>query len=156
MTGALIILAVTAAIGLLLWLLDRKSDPTDPVGTSLRDVDPSQTPGSDKSDPSDPSDSHPDPDQCCGRHLVCEKLNLSPQDTEIEYFDDEELDAFKGRDPDSYSETETDIFRDVLLTLPVGEVAAWARSIQLRGIALPSPVRDELLLIVAEERRKNQ
>ena len=144
MTGALIILAVTAAIGLLLWLLDRnrpqKSDLSDP---------------SDPSDKSNPSDSHPDPDQCCGRHLVCEKLNLSPQDTEIEYFDDEELDAFKGRDPDSYSETETDIFRDVLLTLPVGEVAAWARSIQLRGIALPSPVRDELLLIVADERDKN-
>lgn len=145
MTGALIILAVTAAIGLLLWLLDRnrpqKSDLSDP---------------SDPSDKSNPSDSHPDPDQCCGRHLVCEKLNLSPQDTEIEYFDDEELDAFKGRDPDSYSEAETDMFRDVLLTLPVGEVAAWARSIQLRGISLPSPVRDELLLIVADERRKNQ
>lgn len=149
MTGALIILAVTAAIGLLLWLLDRKSDSNDPVGTSLRDVNPTG------SDPSD-SDSDSASDQCCGRHLVCEKLNLSPQDTEIEYFDDEELDAFKGRDPDSYSEAETDMFRDVLLTLPVGEVAAWARSIQLRGISLPSPVRDELLLIVAEERRKNQ
>lgn len=152
MTGALIILAVTAAIGLLLWLLDRKSDSNDPVGTSLRDVNPSQTPGS---DPSDPSAPHAAPDQCCGRHLVCEKLSLSPQDTEIEYFDDEELDAFKGREPDSYSEAETDMFRDVLLTLPVGEVAAWARSIQLRGISLPSPVRDELLLIVADERDKN-
>lgn len=136
MTGALIILAVTAAIGLLLWLLDRNRPQ--------------------KSDLSDPSDSDSDPDRCCGRHLVCEKLSLSPVSDVIEYFDDEELDAFKGRDPDSYSEAETDIFRDVLLTLPVGEVAAWARSIQLRGIALPSPVRDELLLIVADERRKNQ
>lgn len=141
MTGALIILAVTAAIGLLLWLLDRNNRPP-------------KTDHSDSSDKHDPSDS--DPAQCCGRHLVCEKLSLSPQDTEIEYFDDEELDAFKGRDPDSYSEAETDMFRDVLLTLPAGEVAAWARSIQLRGISLPSPVRDELLLIVAEERRKNQ
>jgi hypothetical protein len=85
-------------------------------------------------------------------HIVCEKQSLSPVSDEIEYFDDEELDAFRGREADSYTEEETDSFRDVLLTLPADEIASWARSIQLRGITLPSPVREELLMIVAEAR----
>lgn len=87
-------------------------------------------------------------------HLVCEKQSLSPVSDKIEYFDDEELDEYRGREADSYTETETDRFRDVLLTLRPDEIASWAKSIQLRGITLPSPVRDELLMIVAEAREK--
>ena len=41
----------------------------------------------------------------------------------------------------------------MLLTLLPGDIAGWARSIQLRGIELPAPVRDELLMIVAEARQ---
>ena len=44
-------------------------------------------------------------------------------------------------------------FRDVLLTLLPTDIAPWARSIQLRGITLPSEVREELLMIVAEARK---
>ena len=40
----------------------------------------------------------------------------------------------------------------MLLTLLPTDIAGWARSIQLRGIELPTPVREELLLIVAEAR----
>ena len=42
----------------------------------------------------------------------------------------------------------------MLLTLQPTDLAPWARSIQLRGIELPSEVRDELLMIVAEARRE--
>ena len=73
---------------------------------------------------------------------------------EIEYFDDEELDAFRGREPESYTDDEIEQFRDVLLTLLPTDIAPWARSIQLRGISLPMAVREELLMIVAEERAK--
>ena len=121
MTGALIILAFTVLVGLVLWLLERRRKQS--------------------------ADG-----ECCGMHIVCEKQSLSPVSDEIEYFDDEELDAFRGREADSYTEEETDSFRDVLLTLPADEIASWARSIQLRGIILPSPVREELLMIVAEAR----
>ena len=41
----------------------------------------------------------------------------------------------------------------MLLTLLPHDIAGWARSIQLRGIELPADVREELLMIVAEERR---
>jgi hypothetical protein len=86
-------------------------------------------------------------------HITCEKDSLLAQVSgKIEYFDDEELDAYRGREADSYSDDEIEQFRDVLLTLLPDDIAPWARSIQLRGITLPDCVREELLLIVTEER----
>ena len=52
------------------------------------------------------------------------------------------------------TDEEIEQFRDVLLTLLPTDIAPWARSIQLRGITLPMAVREELLMIVAEERAK--
>lgn len=87
-------------------------------------------------------------------HMTCERDSLLAAVSEqIEYYDDEELDAYRGRDPRSYTGEEVEEFRDVLLTLLPDDIAGWARSIQLRGITLPAEVRDELLLIVAEERQ---
>ena len=92
-------------------------------------------------------------EQCCGLHITCEKDSLlASVSKEIEYYDDEELDRFAGRRPDEYSDAEIEQFRDVLLTLLPQDIAGWARSIQLRNIELPSPVRDELLMIVSEAR----
>lgn len=91
--------------------------------------------------------------ECCGQHAVCEKDSLlSAVSENIEYYDDEELDRFRGRDPMSYLAAEEDEFREVLLTMRADEVAGWARSLTLRGVELPAAVREELLLIVAEQR----
>lgn len=91
--------------------------------------------------------------ECCGMHVTCERDSLlSAVSAEIVYYDDEELDVYAGRPSESYTEAETEQFRDVLLTLLPHDIAGWARSIQLRGIELPAEVRDELLLIVAEAR----
>ena len=92
------------------------------------------------------------PEICCGQHLVCEKTSLSIVSDEIIYYDDEELDRFVGRTPESYSSEETEEFRDILLTLLPQDVAGWARSITLRKIELPSEVKDELLLLVSDLR----
>lgn len=90
---------------------------------------------------------------CCGMHITCERDSLlSSVSAEIEYFEDEELDAFIGRRPEEYTADEIELFREVLLTLPVEEIAAWGRSMQLRGIELPEDVREELLMIVSEAR----
>ncbi len=90
---------------------------------------------------------------CCGMHITCERDSLLAGISEkIEYFDDEELDAYAGRSPESYTPEEADEFRDVLLTLLPADIAPWARSLQLRGIELPADVREELLMIVAEAR----
>lgn len=107
------------------------------------------------SQPSDDGDIVAQPDEkCCGMHITCEKDSLSTAiSTEIVYYDDEELDRYKGREANDYTEEEIEQFRDVLLTLLPQDIAGWGRSIQLRGITLPTEVRDELLLIVAEARQ---
>lgn len=93
--------------------------------------------------------------ECCGMHITCEKDSLlASVSNSIEYYDDEELDRFKGRNADDYTEEEIEEFRNVLLTLLPHDIAGWGRSIQLRGITLPTPVRDELLMIVAEARKE--
>lgn len=105
-----------------------------------------------------PKMSEPDSQQqevCCGMHITCEKDSLlaSVSDT-IEYYDDEELDRYRGRASDSYTGEEIEEWRDVLLTLIPSDIAGWGRSIQLRGLEMPDEVREELLLIVSEAREK--
>lgn len=89
--------------------------------------------------------------ECCGQHAVCEKESLlAAVSRQIEYYDDEELDRFKGRPADQYTADETDEFRDILYSMQEEDVAGWSRSLQLRGINLPDELKDELFLIVGE------
>ena len=160
MRGALVIFAAMVVIGIALYLIDifyyRRKHPTQQTNKGDDTV----------SSPTDSQTSDNIPDStaltasagddggegCCGMHMVCEKTNLSPLTGEIVYYDDEELDRFRGREPESYTAEETEEFRDVLMTLLPEDVAGWSRSIQVREIALPTEVRDELLLIVSELR----
>ncbi|NCC09545.1 MAG: phospholipase [Bacteroidia bacterium] len=92
--------------------------------------------------------------ECCGQYEVCEKESLLAAVSQgIVYYDDEELDRFIGREERTYTEKETEQFRDVLYTMPEEEVAGWVRSLQLRGIALPYTIKNEVLLIVGERRQ---
>lgn len=91
--------------------------------------------------------------ECCGQHEVCEKESLlAAISKQIEYYDDEELDRFKGRGGDDYTEEEAEEFRNVLYTMRSEEVAGWVRSLQLRQVNLPDDVKDEVFLIVGERR----
>lgn len=91
--------------------------------------------------------------ECCGQHQICEKESLlAAVSKQIEYYDDEELDRFKGRPSDGYSEEEIEEFRDILYSMQEVDVAGWSRSLQLRGIELPNELKDELFLIVGERR----
>lgn len=91
--------------------------------------------------------------ECCGQHQICEKESLlAAVSKQIEYYDDEELDRFKGHPSDGYSEEEIEEFRDILYSMQEVEVAGWSRSLQLRGIELPDELKDELFLIVGERR----
>lgn len=135
MIGALIILLVTVGVGLLLYVSDlkyRRKHPETADGTA------------EKAD--EGADEHGE--ICCGRHLICEKpLTPQPGD-EIVYYDDEELDRFAGKSADDFTDEEADEVRDVMMTLLPEDVAGWVRSIQLRGINLPTPLRDELFLLL--------
>lgn len=90
--------------------------------------------------------------ECCGQHEVCEKDSLlAAVSRDIVYYDDEELDRFRGRT--AYNEEETEEFRDVLYTMRSDEVAGWVRSLLLRQIELPEGLKDEVFLIVGDRRQ---
>lgn len=88
--------------------------------------------------------------ECCGTHLICSKINtgrLSP----VEYYDDEELDAYKGKRADEYSPDEVEEFRDVLLSLIPADIAGWGQSLEKRGIEMPLSLRDEYILLLGDQ-----
>ena len=85
-------------------------------------------------------------DDCCGTHDVCpSEMMLKHINDPVEYFDDEELDAFKGRGSTDYSDDELEQWRDVLYTLKHDELMVWERSIKKRGIQLPEVIKEELI-----------
>ncbi len=135
MEVSLIILGALAAVGFILYIHDRYTRRHTQAADEPAYTEPKE--------------------QCCGMHITCERDSLLASVSEtIEYYDDEELDIFRGRRPNEYTEEEIEQFRDVLLTLRPEDIAGWGRSIQLRGIELPAPVKEELLMIVAEARRE--
>ena len=128
MTGALIILTVTAVTGLLLYLTRGRGETVDSTQSG-----------------SAPAEDGPEePEECCGRHAVCEKGLLRPDEL---YYDDEELDRFAGREPDSYTPDEINEFREVLYTLRDTEVYAWGTALTQRDVALPLDLRDEWVML---------
>lgn len=85
---------------------------------------------------------------CSGDDPRCEQECMMEAATKpVEYFDDEELDAFRDRASDSYSDDEVEQFAYVLHTMRPDEVAAWTRSLTLRGINVPDELKDELLML---------
>ena len=95
--------------------------------------------------------------ECCGQHEVCEKESLlAAVSKKIEYYEDEELDRYIGTPPDGYTAEQEDEFRNVFYTMREEDVAGWVRSLQLRGIALPDALKDEVFLIVGERRNGKQ
>lgn len=90
---------------------------------------------------------------CCGQHETCEKDSLlAAVSKKIEYYDDEELDAYIGLQPSGYNNTQVEQFRDILYTMQETDVAGWVRSLMLRGINLPDEIKDEVFLIIGERR----
>lgn len=128
MGGALIILAVTVATGLLLYYNHNRR------GGHNETVMPERA---------EKSDAPEKPSGCCGMHAVCEKLK-EPYIEEPVYYEDEELDRYAGRPAEGYDETETDEFREVLMTMRDDEVEGWLESLERRGIELPEGLRDEV------------
>lgn len=86
---------------------------------------------------------------CCGQHAACKKeALLKVINKDIEYYEDEELDIFRGRAADSYTPTEEEQFEEVLTTLHEDEILGWLHSLKLRGINLPITLRDEATILL--------
>lgn len=82
--------------------------------------------------------------ECCGKHSNCSKGH----DIGNLYFEDEELDRFKGKRPEEYTDEDIEEFRQVLYTMKTEEVDTWAHCLQTRGIEIPQEIKDEILLIL--------
>ena len=135
MIPAFYIFVAMVAVGVVLYLLDlrsRKNEPQDaaPEAPEVADCDA----------------------DCCSTHEVC------PSEMILEgcNFDDEELDAFKGRAADAYTPEEEEQFRDVLYTLLPADLLPWEQSMKKRGIILPSAIRNEFVMLYAEQQNKPQ
>ena len=88
----------------------------------------------------------------CSRECSMETaLRAATDGEESLYFDDEELDVFRGRPSDSYTAAEAELFSEVMLTMLPSEVAQWGRCLALRGIELPDRIKDDYFLLAAEE-----
>jgi len=88
---------------------------------------------------------------CCS--LNCQSVKPV---TKIVYFDDEELDVFKGRKAIDYTDEETNKFREILYTMRVEDVPEWVQSLRLRSVEVPMGLKDELILIINDLRNVEQ
>lgn len=84
------------------------------------------------------------PAGCCGVHAVCEK-GLKKADPHIEYFDDEELDIYRGIPAEAYNDEQIDEFREILYSLRREDVEDWLISLEKREINLPIILRQEAI-----------
>ena len=83
---------------------------------------------------------------CSGDDARCEQdCMLEAAVKEIEYYDDEHLDKYAGRQSDSYSDEEIEEFAEVMYTLQPKDVAGWNRSLILRNVNIPNCLKDELI-----------
>lgn len=84
---------------------------------------------------------------------MCERDSLlAAVSKTIEYYDDEELDEWKGTPADQYTPEQVELFREIFYTLRPDDVPGWVRSLQLRQIEVPEELRDEILLVVNDQR----
>lgn len=92
-----------------------------------------------------------DDDECCGEHEVCEKGKIKRAlRTDIEYFDDEELDIYRGTPSDEYDDEAVEEFREVLYTMDPKEIDDWLKSLELREVALPDALKDEVFMLLRQ------
>lgn len=91
--------------------------------------------------------------ECCGTHAICEKEQMiRALRQRIDYFDDEELDAYRGVAADAYTDEQIDEFREVLYTMQPGEIEDWLKSLELREVALPIVLKEEACTLIADAR----
>ena len=86
---------------------------------------------------------------CDGTDDKCEQVCMMEASTrEIEYYDDEELDRFRGRQSNQYTDEEAEEFANILYTMQPQEAKGWNRSLILREINVPNQIKDELITMI--------
>lgn len=151
MQPAILLLTILVVGGAIVWLIDRLFyHKRGGVSTDETAQD------------ADDGDSAPQPQGCadesCGIRSICpsEQILAGECKQEITYYDDEELDAYAGRDENSYTADEEEQWRDVLYTLRPADLLGWGQSIKHRGLTMPSAIRQEFMQLASEHRESMQ
>ena len=139
MKPVILLLTILVVGGAIVWLIDKLFYQHDG-----EQQDPEQQPGQQTAQGC--------ADETCGIRSICpsEQILKGECKQEITYYDDEELDAFAGRDENAYSHEEEEQWRDVLYTLQPGDLLGWGQSIKHRGLVMPAAIRQEFLQLAAE------
>lgn len=97
----------------------------------------------------------PEPTNCAtcdGVNAKCEQeCMMEAAVKDVVYFDDEELDVYRGRPSDEYSDKEAKDFADVMYSMRQDEVKEWNRSLIMRGINMPDQIKDEFVALASGE-----
>ena len=145
----IILLVAFIVFGIVIFLLNKFARPKKAVKQEEAPVAPK---AEDTKAETATEEEYERPEGCCGAHEVCENESLLATNAKIIYFDDEELDAFKDRDPQSYTDEEISQFDEVFMTLRENELVDWLKSLQLRHVPLPECIKEQALMIISERR----
>jgi len=148
MKPAIILLAILVVGGAIVWIIDRLF--------YRRNVD--ENADEVQGITQDGADSHGCADEACGLRPICpsEQILAGECRQQPVYYDDEELDAFAGREADGYSAQEEEQWRDVLYTLQPADLLGWGQSIKHRGLVMPAAIREEFMQLAGEHRHLGQ
>lgn len=136
MKAGVYILLALVAVGVALYLHDKLSRRRHPAQAPIAPAQPAQAVCADAS---------------CALQGVCVGEQVARCATQpVTYYDDEELDAYRGRAADAYTAAELEQWRDVLYTLQPADLLGWQQSVKQRGIAMPAPIRDEFIMLYNE------
>ena len=149
MKPAIVLLTILVVGGAIVWLIDRLFYHKD-MGKNADETEENPT--------ADVKASNGCADESCGLRTICpsEQILAGECRQEIIYYDDEELDAFAGRDENSYSDAELEQWRDVLYTLKPDDLLGWGQSVKHRGLVMPATIRDEFLQLAGEYRQASR
>jgi hypothetical protein len=146
----IILLIAFIVFGIVIFLLNKFARPKKAVKQEETPATPKVE--DTKTETATTEEEYERPDGCCGAHEVCENESLLATNAKIIYFDDEELDAFKDREPESYTDEEIAQFDEVFMTLRENELVDWLKSLQLRHVPLPECIKEQALMIISERR----
>jgi hypothetical protein len=145
----IILLVAFIVFGIVIFLLNKFARPKKAV---KEEVPAAPKVEDTKTETATTEEEYERPDGCCGAHEVCENESLLATNAKIIYFDDEELDVFKDREPESYTDEEIAQFDEVFMTLRENELVDWLKSLQLRHVPLPECIKEQALMIISERR----
>lgn len=138
MEPVLIFLGILAVTGIVAFLLERYG-PWKKSKAQAETAD----------NTADNSDCHDE----CGLGEVCPASEVMRCESQpVVYYDDQELDAFRGREADDYSDDEIEQWRDILYTLRPDDILGWGQSVKRRGIVMPATIRDEFMMLYNDRR----